>query len=454
MKEFRTMRYHYKTTNKEKKLLKFLCRISKNIYNCALYELRGQYFDNKTICSYFELNKLISANTNYHILNTYQSICTIRVAHSAMEKYIKYHNSDGTLNELGYRFSSDNDCASFPKYKKKKSLMPLITDQIRPIYKDGKKCIKLPLSNLTRTSKVFNKIFEDELIDTFVKESELKESFNIFFKIPKELYDKKIRQFRVIPNSSGDDFYVEFTYEIEINKPQGEINKTLAIDLGVSNLASCVVTDNTSFIIDGKYLKSLNRLYNKKLAHLKSLLPKGVYTSKKIKNLNRKRNNQVEDYLNKAVSILIKKCKELGVDEIIIGYNKGFKKYGIKNNKLKGKEKREVNQNFIQIPISRFKDKIKLKALEAGIYVKVINESYTSKSSFYDNDPIKKDQYSGIRIRRGLYETKKKKIINADINAALNIYKKYIIKSNSKDDKVNYLMSRGITNPSRVIVAL
>ena len=47
MKEFRTMRYHYKTTNKEKKLLKFLCRISKNIYNCALYDLRGQYFDNK-----------------------------------------------------------------------------------------------------------------------------------------------------------------------------------------------------------------------------------------------------------------------------------------------------------------------------------------------------------------------------------------------------------------------
>ena len=50
-------------------------------------------------------------------------------------------------------------------------------------------------------------------IDTFIKESELKESFNIFFKIPKELYDKKIRQFRVIPNSRGDDFYVEFTYD-------------------------------------------------------------------------------------------------------------------------------------------------------------------------------------------------------------------------------------------------
>ena len=454
MKEFRTMKYHFKASIEERKLLKFLCRISKNIYNCALYELRRQYFKDKAICSYFELNKLISFNSNYHILNTYQSMCTIRMAHSAMEKYVRYHNSDGTLNELGYKFSNENDCASFPRYKKKKGLMPLITDQIRPIYKDGKKCIKLPLSNLTRTSKVFNQIFEDELIDTFVKESELKESFNIFFKIPKELYDKKIRQFRVIPNSRGDDFYIEFTYEVEVSKPNKEINKSLAIDLGISNLASCVVTDNTSFIIDGKYLKSLNRLYNKKKASLQSKLPKGIYTSKKLRNLNKKRNHQIDDYLNKAVSTLIKKCNELEVDEIIIGYNKGFKKYGIKNEELKGKQKRQINQNFVQIPLSRFKDKLKLKAYENGIYVRVINESYTSKSSFYDNDPIKKNQYSGTRIRRSLYETKNKQIVNADINAALNIYKKYIIKSNSKDDKVNYLMSRGLTNPSRVIVDL
>ena len=215
-----------------------------------------------------------------------------------------------------------------------------------------------------------------------------------------------------------------------------------------------VDTNNTSFIIDGKYLKSLNRLYNKKKAYLQSLLPNGVYTSKRLRNLDTKRNHQIEDYLNKAVSTLIKKCKKLEIDEIIIGYNKGFKKYGIKNTELKGKKKRKTNQNFIQIPISRFKDKIKSKALESGIYVRIINESYTSKSSFYDNDPIEKNKYSGERIKRGLYQTKNNIIVNADINATLNIYKKYIMKSNSTDNKVNYLMSRGLTIPSRVIVAL
>jgi transposase len=120
-------------------------------------------------------------------------------------------------------------------------------------------------------------------------------------------------------------------------------------------LASCVDTNNNSFIIDGKYLKSLNRHYNKRKAYFQSLLPEGVYTS---------------------------------------------------------------------------------------------------KSSVYDNDPIKKDMYSGKRIKRGLYQTKDKRIVNADINAALNIYKKYIMKSNSTDNNINYLMSRGLTIPSRVIVAL
>ena len=71
MKEFRTMKYHFKANDKEKKLLKFLCRISKNVYNCALYDLRKQYFDKKIICTYFELNKIISKNINYHITHNY-----------------------------------------------------------------------------------------------------------------------------------------------------------------------------------------------------------------------------------------------------------------------------------------------------------------------------------------------------------------------------------------------
>jgi IS605 OrfB family transposase len=371
-------------------------------------------------------------------------------------KYIKYHNEDGTLNELANKFLEDSDCASFPKYRKKKSLMPLITDQIRPVWYKGSKCIKLPLSNLTRTSKIFNKVFEDELIDTFIKESELKECFNIYFKIPKELYDSRIRQFRVIPNKYGTDYYVDFIYEVEsFLKAKSNIQKSMAIDLGISNLATCVTTDNESFIIDGKHLKSINQFYNKQKATYQSLLPKNKRYSKRLAKLDGRRNRQVEDYLNKSVITIISKIKELNVDEVIIGWNKSIKTGGVKNTKLKGKNKKKVNQTFVSIPLSRFKDKLIFKCKQHGIKVTTISESYTSKVSFYDNDKIEKGNYSGERIKRGLYKRYNSNVlINADVNGALNIYKKYILKCNSTNNKINYLMSRGLTIPSRVLVKL
>ena len=62
--------------------------------------------------------------------------------------------------------------------------------------------------------------------------------------------------------------------------------------------------------------------------------------------------------------------------------------------------------------------KCKLK----GITFIVVNEAYTSKCSFMDNEKICKHKvYAGSRIRRGLFVTKNGLRLNADINGALNI---------------------------------
>ena len=438
MKQFLTLKYHYKCGEKEKRLLHMLCRISKNVYNCALYELRKQYFETSNICSWFDVIKIVSNNINYHLLNTYQSTCIIRNAHNNMIKFMKY-----------------NKCkfGALPKYKPKKGIMPLITDQIRPIWYRGKKCLKLPLSNIVRTNKIFKTIFNDSLVDEIINESSLEKVSNIYFKIPKILYDKKIRQFRIIPKNK--EYYVEFTYETEYEENKNNNKKIMSIDLGINNLMTIVTEDNESFIIDGKYLKSINQYYNKQKAKYQSLLPKGIRNSKRIIGLTLRRNQRIEDYLNKAVMLLINKAKELKVDKIIIGYNKGLKQHGIKNKLLKGKRKRKVNQSFVSIPLSRLISKIKLKCLLHNIEFELVDESYTSLSSFYDGDKLeKKEKYQGIRIKRGLYKRNNGIIINADINGALNIYRKYVIKSNSTRNQIDYLMSRGLTIPSRVIVTL
>ena len=54
-----------------------------------------------------------------------------------------------------------------------------------------------------------------------------------------------------------------------------------------------------------------------------------------------------------------------------------------------------------------------------------LNESYTSKCSFLDNEEVcKHETYKGKRIKRGLFLSSDKKVLNADINGSLNILKR------------------------------
>ncbi len=429
---FKTLKYHYKANSNEINMLKLLCRISKNLYNATLYYLRQYYFEHNTIPSYFDTNKILKDNENYHIINTYQSICIIRCAHNNMMKFINKHGS-------------------LPKYLPKNGFYPLYTDQVRPIVYNGHNCIKLPLSNDMRTNKVFNNTYQDKLINNFIEEYKNKESINIFFKIPKLLDNKEIHQVRIVPDKKGEYYTIEFSYEEDDNELKPIDDKIMGIDLGVTNLASCVMYNNESFIIDGKSIISKIQFTSKRLSKLQSKLPRGIYTSKRMESLRRKNNNYTNDYLNKAVKELLNKAKENNISQIIVGWNKGIKTGGIKNESLKGKKRAKTNQIFISLPISKFKNKLILKALEYGINIIEINESYTSVSSFYDNDEIEKDKpRSGKRIKRGLYKRKDGTIINADINAALNMIKKY--KRNSNDTVIKYLMSRGLTIPYRVYV--
>ena len=65
------------------------------------------------------------------------------------------------------------------------------------------------------------------------------------------------------------------------------------------------------------------------------------------------------------------------------------------------------------------------KAELVGIKVVVTEESYTSKTSFLDLEPMQhQEQYVGRRIMRGLFRTAKKILINADLNGAYNIIRK------------------------------
>ena len=83
------------------------------------------------------------------------------------------------------------------------------------------------------------------------------------------------------------------------------------------------------------------------------------------------------------------------------------------------------NQQFVCIPHARFIEMLAYKAELVGIQVLITEESYTSKCSFLDKEPIKKqDTYAGKRMKRGLFRAADGRLINADVNGSYNIIRK------------------------------
>ena len=216
---------------------------------------------------------------------------------------------------------------------------------------------------------------------------------------------------------------MRFVFQIQ----KKEIKNIVSIDLGLENFVTIVNNIGLKpIVIKGKVLKSINQYYNKEKAKYQSILEKTNHkrTSKRLQKLTTKRNNKIKDYTHKVTKYIIKYCKTNNIDTVIIGYNKGWKQeveIGKKN-----------NQNFTGIPFDVGINQILYKAENKGIKTIIREESYTSKSSFLDNDliPINKKnsdiqyQFSGKRIKRGLYQSNNGTLINADVNGAYNIMKK------------------------------
>lgn len=173
-------------------------------------------------------------------------------------------------------------------------------------------------------------------------------------------------------------------------------------------------------IINGKPVKSINQYYNKKLAHQKSVLEQMNHSKKStaISRLTSKRNLKIKDYMHKASRKIVDYCVENQVGTIVIGENKNWKQ----NCNLSS----VTNQKFVQIPFNQLKDMIKYKAQSVGISVQFTEESFTSGTSFLDQELPTQDFYNkSRRISRGLFKTNSGICLNADWNGAWQIARKF-----------------------------
>lgn len=421
-----TIKQNYKPKKNERKLLNLLCHISKNVYNSYLYIYRYAYFNNIEYIDKLLTRKLYK-NENFKLINDDTKKAIRKKVNTNMNNF-------------------KNGYIKIPKYLKKYSMFPIFISKPRIVKIKEKEYVKIPFAELTKSSKIFHTIFEDELINCFIKDSALKETFDIYLKVPRHLYKKQILEITVKPLFKGLKYEILYTYQDEIKPipPLKSSDKIMAIDLGINNLASIITSDNNSFIIDGKHLKSINQYYNKQMSHYQSKKQNQKIFTKKEYQITKNRNNRTNDYIHKAAKQIIMLAVKNHINEIIIGYNYNFKETTLQN--------KISTQLFKEIPLSKFKDLIISKAKKYFLQTKVVNESYTSKCSFYDNEEIKFHyKYQGTRISRGLFKTKKGIIINADINAALNILKK---SKPERKELISFLRNSGQRMPCRLKVKL
>ena len=243
---------------------------------------------------------------------------------------------------------------------------------------------------------------------------------SFFLPMPTNLKYESIREYRILPRNNC--FYLELVYKTEEFPTSVDSSKALMIDHGIDNWLTCVSNIGTSFIIDGKQLKSINQGYNKRVAFLMTEKSNG-YWSKRLAKLTENRNRTIRDAVNKAAKKVINHCLINNIGIIVFGWNKEQK-----NSTNMGAK---INQKFVQIPTGRLKDRIAKLAEQYNIKFVETEESYTSKASFVDLDVLptfgeKPEgwQASCKRVKRGLYRTANGWLINADANGASNIGRK------------------------------
>jgi transposase, IS605 orfB family len=223
---------------------------------------------------------------------------------------------------------------------------------------------------------------------------------------------KKICQ--VVFTPRNDYFLVYAIYEVDDPIISQTTNKVAAIDVGLSNLATVTFSSENEPILYRSDLMKINRDFNRLTSNYVSILKKtqNKDTSKRRKRYSEKYSGLIEDRLHKLSREIINDLSHRGVSTVIVGKNTGQKI----NNKFK---------NFVQVPLFRLIEMIKYKAELAGITFVQVNESYTSGTSFLDNELPTKEYYDKSRRKfRGLFLSNDSKRINADVNASFQIMKK------------------------------
>ncbi len=268
---------------------------------------------------------------------------------------------------------------------------------------------------------------------------------------------KNVDQVRIVPKKSGC-YVIEVVYTQEEEQKQLQSSLVAAVDIGVNNLVA-LTSNKSGFIprlVNGRPIKSVNQCYNKQASKLQKKMSSNHHTSRELERVAAKRTRRIDHYMHTTSRRMIDLLVSEGIGTLVIGKNPFWKQ--------ESQMRKKDNQHFVQISHARFIDMLTYKARLVGIKVIFQEESYTSKASFLDLDPLpvygeeeeEKPVFNGKRVKRGMYQSKSGQIINADVNGSYNIMRKALpnaFKGNGIGD-VNGMIVSLVVHPERIVVPL
>lgn len=326
-----------------KAVLEFICQQANSLINCGIYYARQLYFKAQKLIGKYELEVEYKQNRHFKALSSQASQQTLRSVAESFESFKKLKQA--------FNRGEIADKPRPPKYRKlggfalvsyPKQALRLVDNQIR-----------IPLGRQVKCW--FG-------LDCF------------FVPMPTNLKFADIKELRILPRNRC--FYIEFVYKTNPVVVDTDPNNVLGIDPGLNNWMTCVSNVGTSFIVDGRHVKSLNRWYNKQISTLKENKPQGFW-SNRLAAITEKRNRQMRDAINKAARLVINHCIEHCIGTVVFGWNQGQRQQ-INLGK--------TNQSFVQIPTARLKMRISQLCQQYGIRFVVTEEANTSAASFLDGD--------------------------------------------------------------------
>ncbi len=354
-------------------------------------ELRSGWKTYRCQIRYPELDKALKNNPHYKGLAAQAAQQTLKSVGESITSY------NGLVKSY---YNGELDRPSLPKYRKKGGLAAVTFPRQALTFKDG--YFYPSISQETKPELITDiKLFLPDFIDSdWVKEVTIRPNYGQFW----------------------IDWVIDDGKEPIKNNPHLDYSQAWGFDHGGTNWLTGVSTLGKSLIIDGRKLKSMNQGYCRQVAQYKQGKP-DFYWDSNLDRIQRKRNNQMRDAVNKAARFIVNRCLNDQIGNIVIGWNQG--------QKVNANLGKINNQNFVPIPTGRLIQRLKELANEYGIIVTVTEEAYTSKASYLDDDNLYKHgekpagwKPSGKRVKRGLYQSFQGLLTSADANAAANILRK------------------------------